>query len=470
MSQYSRRLDARFRKAGWLPASPAVLKEWLLNIIEDTTVRAPRALAPVIQEFKELIENDGEMYMGFNRMFENATGPVKDYSTMLALFNKVIAEAPFYGPIGPPFYMILNEAMNTQGGFSAFLASRLNIQFKKLFDVWAAYLESPDSRSVLNDGPGGWFSPEAISSMTEDFGDLTFPQIFVSDPSAPCWGFMSWDDFFVRQLQPNVRPLELPDNDNVINAACESVFYNLQTNVHERDQFWIKGEPYSLIHMLNDDADAPQFIGGTVFQGFLEVTGYHRWHAPVTGTVKKIVQVPGTYFVQSPALIGEGDNPYLRSLSFITSLTTRMLIFIESDNPAIGLMCFMAIGMTEVSTCEATVAVGQRVSRGDEIGMFHFGGSSHALIFRRDVTIQFDGEFVQPGEAALVKVRSAIGVVGSDPSPLEGKSVKVGGGIEYRPSMTTRISSSGIHPHSPKELGQVAFGAVKSVFGHGKKT
>lgn len=331
---------------------------------------------------------------------------------MLELFDQVIGEAPFYGPIGPPFYMILHEAMNTEGGFTAFLSGKLNAQFKKLFDVWAAYLVSPDSRSVLTDQPGSWFSSQALTSMTEDFDGLSFPQIFVCNPSVDYWGFKHWDDFFVRIFQPGVRSLEGPNNDNIINAACESVFYNLKEDVKERDEFWIKGEPYSLIHMLNDDPDyGQQFAGGTVFQGFLQVTGYHRWHAPVTGTVKKIVSVPGTYFVQSPAVLGQPDNPYLQSLSFITALTTRQLIFIEADNAAIGLMCFIAIGMTEVSTCEATVAVGQHVRRGDELGMFHFGGSSHALVFGPQAKIQWDSDYVTHGEAAQVKVRAAIGVV-----------------------------------------------------------
>jgi len=39
------------------------------------------------------------------------------------------------------------------------------------------------------------------------------------------------------------------------------------------------------------------------------------------------------------------------------------------------------IGMTEVSSCQSTVIEGQRISQGDELGYFQFGGSSHAIIF-----------------------------------------------------------------------------------------
>ncbi|KAJ7361202.1 phosphatidylserine decarboxylase [Mycena albidolilacea] len=407
------RLTEHFRRTGWLATSEAALLQWIKDVVSEvlTGRRRNETLLPVIREFQTLIETNSELYMGFNQMFEqqppsSLLAAIPNYQTMLKVFNKLIQEAPFYGPIGPPFYMILNAAMNTPGGWSAFLNDQLNAQFKRMFDVWAKFLVSPNSCYVLTSAPGGWFSSPALTALTENFDGLRFEQIFESDPNAEYWGYKSWDDFFVRTFQPGVRTLQAADNPNIINAACESQLYHIARNVQERDTFWLKGEPYSLLNMLNQDEAAPQFIGGTVFQGFLSVTGYHRWHAPVTGVVRKIVHVPGTYFVQSPATLGQSDNPYLRSLAFITSLTTRLLIFIEADDPRVGLMCFIAVGMTEVSTCEATVAEGKRVQRGDELGMFHFGGSTHVLVFRPQTNLQFFDNVDTPGD--MVEVRGAL--------------------------------------------------------------
>jgi len=36
----------------------------------------------------------------------------------------------------------------------------------------------------------------------------------------------------------------------------------------------------------------------------------------------------------------------------------------EADNPDIGLMCFIGIGMDEVSTCDITVKEGEHVKKG----------------------------------------------------------------------------------------------------------
>ena len=85
--------------------------------------------------------------------------------------------------------------------------------------------------------------------------------------------------------------------------------------------------------------------------------------------------------------------------------SSDLIIFIEADNPAIGLMAFIGVGMDEVSTCEITVKEGQHIKKGEQTGMFHFGGSSHVLLFRKGVKV--DG-FPQPGRKDNVPVRSEV--------------------------------------------------------------
>ena len=88
------------------------------------------------------------------------------------------------------------------------------------------------------------------------------------------------------------------------------------------------------------------------------------------------------------------------------------MIFIEADNPNIGLMCFLAIGMAEVSSCEITVRKGERVKKGQQTGMFHFGGSTHCLIFRPSVKVEFDFHGQKPGLSATnIPVNSMIAAV-----------------------------------------------------------
>lgn len=170
----------------------------------------------------------------------------------------------------------------------------------------------------------------------------------------------------------------------------------MDRNVKEKDTFWIKDEPYSLRHMFNNDHCVAQFTNGTVFQSFLSGYNYHRWHSPVDGTIVKVESIPGTYYAISPASgFGASQSDPVKdgySQAFMTNVATRLIIFIQADNPKIGLMAFIAVGMGEVSSCQATVEEGDRVKKGDQLGMFHFGGSTYCMVFRPETRIEFTEE------------------------------------------------------------------------------
>jgi phosphatidylserine decarboxylase len=103
------------------------------------------------------------------------------------------------------------------------------------------------------------------------------------------------------------------------------------------------------------------------------------------------------------------DVYLLFTQAFICKTATRVVIFIQADDKRIGLMAILLVGMAEVSSCETFVQEGARVKKGDEIGTFHFGGSTHCLLLRPDVTIQFLLEVV-PGTSNIA-VCSAIAAV-----------------------------------------------------------
>ena len=220
-----------------------------------------------------------------------------------------------------------------------------------------------------------------------------------------------WDNFFTRKFRAGQRPIAAPDDDGVIVNACESAPYQLARDAKLSDRFWIKGQPYSLRHMFADDPIAEQFVGGTVYQAFLSALSYHRWHSPVSGTIVKVDVIDGSYYSEPPSVGYDPAGPN-ESQGYITEVATRASILIEADDPRIGLMCFMAVGMAEVSTCDVTVKVGQHVVKGEELGMFHFGGSTHCLIFRPDVNLEFDFQGQEPGlEAERININSAIATV-----------------------------------------------------------
>lgn len=348
---------------------------------------------------------------------------------MLNMFDDIFRKAPFYGDLGPPMYMIMARVMNTQGGFSAFTKQNLNYHFKKMFDTWAVFLASKESRYVLvnhkfDDVHYGWFAPNAEEALMAEFAEgRTFEDVFICDRDAEFHGYTSYEDFFNRRFRdveidrPVVGKGGVKDL-RIISAPCEAAAYNVQEKVQRMDPLFIKDEAYSLVHLLAGDSLTDRFIDGTIIQGFLNTTGYHRWHAPVNGKILKIVDVPGTYFAQAPSTIGlqlhpesgkAPPPPYLQSLRYFSNVAARKLIFIEPENSDIGLLCFIAIGMTEISTCENTVFERQDIIRGEELGMFHFGGSSFALVFTKESKAKIDGKYYTP--ETPIKINDALAAV-----------------------------------------------------------
>jgi phosphatidylserine decarboxylase len=85
---------------------------------------------------------------------------------------------------------------------------------------------------------------------------------YVHDPTAPFYGFKSWNDFFIRRFKPGARPVAEPHNHRVIINACESAPFAIARDVNAQYAFWIKLQPYSLKQML-DGHFVDEFVGGT---------------------------------------------------------------------------------------------------------------------------------------------------------------------------------------------------------------
>ena len=423
----------------WLPSDQAVIDTWLLGMLKEVngkkqvngtkevTVTDRDAdfetgdLLPPIKDLQQLIETDPHINMLFHQMFEQVPLKYKDssvrrqrvldYRQMLCLLNVIVTRAPDFNQTalcGCPITIVLDWSVGTAAGFTASLNDKVIAHFKKIQNYWATFLKLPDSRYVLSDDPEkGWFGENAMKAMPD------FAQLYKCDPSKPHYGFASWDDFFTREFRDGVRPIADPCDNRVIVNACESAPYMIQHNVSRRSQFWIKAQPYSICFMLANDSLADQFVGGTVYQAFLGPTCYHRWHSPVGGKIVKAFLKDGSYYSQLPMEPCNEEGQCV-SMSFLTEVATRALIFIEVDNPHIGLMCFVGVGMGEVSSCDITVYEGQQVKKGQQLGMFHFGGSTYCLVFSAGVDVKFDLHGQEPGLGAMdIPVNSRIANVPS---------------------------------------------------------
>lgn len=405
--------------AEWLPTDQAAFAAWMDQLGVDAAAVA--ALDPVLRDFGACVENDPALFALAHQMFDDVprhapydcdpTGhpQLRNFGQLLRKIQVVLSTPPWFnqtGLAGLPINAMVAWSMATSAGHAFFLHPQVNFHFKRILNAWGAFLQTSASLPALGEHPRtGWFGEDAMREMPH------FDEEFVCDPALPYRGFSSWDNFFTRRFRDGQRPVEAPDDNAVIVNPCESAPYKLMEGVQLHERFWIKAQPYSLKHMLADDAMAAQFAGGTVYQAFLSAFSYHRWHSPVAGTIVATRVIDGSYYAETQPE-GFDDCGPRRSMAYITQLATRALIYLQADHPGIGLLCFMAVGMAEVSTCEVDVQAGQRVAKGEQLGMFHFGGSSCCLLFRPQTRLAFDLHGQVPGlEAKNIDLNSRIATV-----------------------------------------------------------
>ena len=237
-------------------------------------------------------------------------------------------------------------------------------------------------------------------------------QDFEHDVDDEFWGFDSWNDFFTRALRDGARPVAAPQDPAVIVSPCEATPYAMASGVQRADRFWIKSQPYSLHDMLAGDDSVDQFVGGTVYQAYLSATNYHRWHSPVSGTVVRAFTADGTFYSEADA---EGDDAFepQNSQGYLAHVATRSIFVIDADNPAVGRLAVVQVGMADVSSCVINPGIvpGHHLAKGDELGRFQFGGSTYCLVLRPGVVADFALSAIPRPGASLVHVNSHLATV-----------------------------------------------------------
>lgn len=190
--------------------------------------------------------------------------------------------------------------------------------------------------------------------------------------------FKSFNDFFIRELQPSSRPIAM--GENILTSPADGkilVFDNLK----EPTNFFLKGDEFNLKEFLMDDSLAKKFEGGTLLIIRLAPVDYHRFHFPADGTISESKEISGYYYSVSPYAIRKNFRIYCENKREYSVLSTKNF----------GNIVMSEIGATMVGGIKQTYIPNSFVKKGDEKGYFYFGGSSCILLFEKGkVTIDRD--------------------------------------------------------------------------------
>lgn len=225
--------------------------------------------------------------------------------------------------------------------------------------------------------------------------------IDVDEFAKSAFDFKTFNEFFYRALKPAARPIAPGERVAVLPADGRHLMFQ---DVSAAPGFYVKGTTFTLAALFNEDRLpegqrplAEKFAGGAMVISRLCPVDYHRFHFPVDGTPSETKLINGWLYSVSPVALRW-------NLRYLVQ-NKRALTLIES--PAFGTVAMFEVGATNVGSIRQSFVPGRAVTKGDEKGLFAFGGSCVITVFQRG-RIRFDADLVAPG-AEFLEVYARMG-------------------------------------------------------------
>lgn len=270
---------------------------------------------------------------------------------------------------------------------------------------WGNYLSSADS----------WNKEYEELMMQQE--ELGMTKGWYEDPS----NWHSFNDFFSRRLKsPDQRPIVSPEDNSVVASPCDSEPQGVwaiddESYIVSEDKIAVKSRVFNSVRNLisPESPYCDAFAGGTFYHAFLNVNDYHRYHFPLSGTIKEIRVIPGDDALGGTVTWEPQLQQYVVDCSVPgwQSIETRGLVILDTEE--YGLVAVMPIGMSQVASVnfEPELKVGSQVKKGDMLGYFLFGGSDFVLVFQKQAGFHFTAPANEDGSWKHILMGEEIGLL-----------------------------------------------------------
>ncbi len=247
----------------------------------------------------------------------------------------------------------------------------------------------------------GWWAKwpstkKTVTKFIEDFGlDPNDFQKEVSD-------FGCFNDFFIRKLKPEVRPIDSDPASVIFPADGRHLGFQ---DLSEVDRIYAKGQSFSLLELLGDADLADRFKAGAAVISRLCPVDYHRYHFPAAGNCGEPKLINGVLYSVNPIA--------LRRNIGILAENKRVLTRLESD--IAGTILILEVGATNVGSIVQTSTPGP-VAKGEEKGYFEFGGSM-TITFIEPGRVELDRDLIEhtaSGREIYARMGDRVGTVCSN--------------------------------------------------------
>lgn len=202
-------------------------------------------------------------------------------------------------------------------------------------------------------------------------------------------GFTCFNDCFSRRIKNGLRPID-GDPDALI-SPCDGLLsaYRLEADT----VLPVKQSAFTLGSLLRDEALAEHFSGGVCLVFRLCVTHYHRYCYPADAEKGENVFLKGRLHTVRPVALAARP---------VFTENCREYTLLSTDR--FGTLLQMEVGALLVGKI-ANLHGAATVERGEEKGMFLYGGSTVILLLERDRVALPEEIFVHTAQGLETPVR-----------------------------------------------------------------
>ncbi len=241
----------------------------------------------------------------------------------------------------------------------------------------------------------------------------------IDDYEVPAGGFQSFNQFFLRNIKPDRRPLCVQaDDPNVVVAPCDGGVFYLTRGELIGNAYQLPGKSRDTFQLMDAlPGFGSSFLGGPLLDILLWFTDYHHFHAPVSGKVIHHGQYEGSYNYDFDNF--DPDDPYAPGqppdsdrVGWYQQLGKHKRYVWIIKTESLGLVAMVAIGFWGVGSIVNAIGEGDTVEKGQYMGHFGYGGSSIVLAFEPNLDLQFavgDEPVQDPDHPMLMKVKKCLG-------------------------------------------------------------
>lgn len=263
-------------------------------------------------------------------------------------------------------------------------------------DFGKALTSSVLNKRVISRLYGRAVKSRQSASMIKKF--IRHYNIDINEIKRPLESFRSFNDFFIRELVDNARPMD-PNPDHLISPADSRL---LVFNLKEKSEFPVKGYWYSIQQLVKDKHLAREYSDGWCYIYRLAPADYHRFCYIDNGNHDKVKRIRGVLHSVNPIALSSINN--------LLSQNYRILTVLNTSN--FGIVPQLEVGALLVGKIVLRNRKAHTFSRGEEKGWFEYGGSTIIQIFRKNAIIPDSDILERSGKniETLVKMGEKTGI------------------------------------------------------------